>query len=189
MTLVTPSHWLEGLVKESFLAKYPVEVRHNTIDRSVFKPTPSNFRQRHGIGNRFMILGVASPWTERKGLGDFVRLASELDSGQFVVVLVGLSRKQIKKIPSLIITLQRTDSPQELAAIYSAADVFVHPGVEETFGLTVAEANACGTTVVVREDSACTEAASDNCYRANDYLSIKGRILEMGGIFSEYKQV
>ena len=82
MTLVTPSHWLEGLVGESFLKGYPVEVRHNTVDTTVFKPTLSDFRERYGIGDRFMILGVASPWTERKGLGDFVRLARELDSGR-----------------------------------------------------------------------------------------------------------
>lgn len=72
---------------ESFLRDYPVEVRHNTIDNSVFKPTPSDFRERHGIGDRFMILGAASPWTERKGFGDFVRLAGELDSDRYAVVV------------------------------------------------------------------------------------------------------
>jgi len=39
MTLVTPSQWLANLVKQSFLKDYLVEVRHNTIDTTVFKPT------------------------------------------------------------------------------------------------------------------------------------------------------
>lgn len=61
MTLITPSQWLADLVGKSFLKDYPVEVRHNTIDTDIFKPTPSDFRERYGIGDRFMVLGVASP--------------------------------------------------------------------------------------------------------------------------------
>ena len=40
-----------------------------------------------------------------------------------------------------------TDS-EELARYYRAADVFVHPGVQETFGLVALESQACGTPVV-----------------------------------------
>lgn len=159
MTLITPSKWLAGLVGDSFLSKYPVEVRRNTIDTSIFKPTSSDFRERYGIGNRFMILGVASPWTERKGLPDFVRLANELDSDKFAIVLVGLSDKQIKQFDNQLTALPKTESARELAEVYSAADVFVHPGIEETFGMTVVEAQACGTPVVVTEGSACAEIA------------------------------
>ena len=159
MRLITPSQWLADLVGESFLKGYPLEVRHNTIDTNVFKPTPSDFRERYGIGDRFMILGVASPWTERKGLGDFVRLAGELDSEKCAIVLVGLSEKQIRQLSKQLVALPKTESKEELAEAYSAADVFVHPGVEETFGLTVAEAQACGTRAVVTEGSACAEIA------------------------------
>ena len=98
MTLISPSHWLANLVGKSFLKSYPVEVRYNTIDRSVFKPTFSDFRERYNIGNRFMVLGVASPWTERKGLADFLHLAEALNSSEYAVVLVGLSRKQIRSL-------------------------------------------------------------------------------------------
>lgn len=159
MKLITPSQWLADLVGESFLKGYPVEVRHNTIDTSVFKPTPSDFRERYGIGDRFMILGVASPWTERKGLSDFARLAGVLDSDKYAIVLVGLSKKQIKKLSGQLVALPKTESQEKLAEVYSAADVFVHPGVEETFGMTVIEAQACGTSVVVTEGSACAEIA------------------------------
>ena len=159
MKLITPSKWLADLVGESFLSRYSVEVRNNTIDTTVFKPTPSDFRERYGIGNRFMILGVASPWTERKGLRDFVRLAGDLDSSKYAIVLVGLSEKQIKALSKHLVALPKTENRERLAEAYSAADLFVHPGVEETFGLTVAEAQACGTQVVVMEGSACAEIA------------------------------
>lgn len=157
MTLITPSQWLGDLIGESFLKDYPVEVRHNTIDRAVFRPTPSDFRERYGIGDRFMILGVASPWTERKGLGDFVRLARELDTDRCAIVLVGLSKKQIREISEGIIGLTRTDSPQGLAGIYSTADVFFNPTVEDNFPTVNLEAEACGTPVITYDTGGCSE--------------------------------
>lgn len=157
MKLITPSQWLANLVGESFLKGYPVEVRHNTIDIDVFKPTSSNFRERYNIGDRFMILGVASPWTERKGLADFVRLAGELDSDKFAIVLVGLSEKQIKDMPDGIVSLTRTDSRVELAGIYSTADVFFNPTMEDNFPTVNLEAEACGTCVVTYDTGGCRE--------------------------------
>ena len=160
MTIVTPSQWLADLVRQSFLAKYPVEVRHNTIDTNVFKPTPSDFRERYGIGDRFMILGVASPWTERKGLKDFARLAHELDSDRYAVVLVGLSKKQVEALPSGVIGLERTSSPQELAQIYTAADVYFNPTLEDNYPTVNLEAEACGTPVVTYDTGGCGETIS-----------------------------
>ena len=165
MRLIAPSLWLANLVAESFLSEYPVEVRHNTVDTSVFKPTPSDFRERYGIGDRFMILGVASPWTERKGLSDFVRLAGELDSEKYAIVLVGLSEKQVKELPAGIVGLTRTDSREELAAIYSAADVFFNPTVEDNYPTVNLEAEACGTPVVTYDTGGCAETVrrGDSC--------------------------
>ncbi|WP_165056707.1 MULTISPECIES: glycosyltransferase [unclassified Adlercreutzia] len=160
MTLIVPSHWLEGLVRQSFLSNYPVEVRHNVVDRSVFKPTPSDFRERCGIGDRFMILGVASPWTERKGLGDFLRLSNELDEN-YVIVIVGLTKKQIRSLPRGIIGLERVSSPQELAVIYSAADMFFNPTKEDNYPTVNLEAEACGTLVVTYDVGGSAETTKD----------------------------
>jgi alpha-1,6-mannosyltransferase len=41
-----------------------------------------------------------------------------------------------------------TTDPLELARYYRAADLFVHPGMQETFGLVALESQACGTPVV-----------------------------------------
>ena len=49
MTIVTPSKWLAELVKESFLSEYPIKVINNGIDLDVFKPTESDFREKHGL--------------------------------------------------------------------------------------------------------------------------------------------
>lgn len=160
MTLITPSQWLAGLVGESFLSKYPMEVRHNTIDKSVFKPTPSDFRERHGIGDRLMVLGVASPWTERKGLGDFVRLARELDPEKFAIVLVGLSKRQIKELLEGVVGIGRIESRKELAGIYSAADVLFNPTREDNYPTVNLEVEACGTPVVTYDVGGCGETVA-----------------------------
>jgi glycosyltransferase involved in cell wall biosynthesis len=155
--LITPSYWLANLVKESYLKKYDVKVVHNTINTRVFKPSPSDFRTRYSIGDRFLILGVASKWSERKGLSDFVSLANNLDPDLFCVATIGLSRKQIRRIKGNLLALPRTGSMKELAEAYTAADILFNPSEEETFGMNVAEADACGTRSIVIEGSACAE--------------------------------
>ena len=52
MTIVTPSKWLEKLVKQSYLGNYNTQVIYNGIDLTVFKPTVSDFRGRYGLENK-----------------------------------------------------------------------------------------------------------------------------------------
>lgn len=181
MTLVTPSQWLADLVKLSFLKKYDVEVIHNTINTDVFKPTPSDFRERYGVGDRFMVLGVAAKWSERKGLPDFVKLAKTLDRDKFAVVVVGLSKKQIKQVREELIALPRTESVEELVGIYTTSDVLVNPSPEETYGMNVAEATACGTCSIVIEGSACAEVAEDALVVSPDLSDLAPTIVKMRG--------
>ena len=156
LRLMVPSYWLEKRVKESFLREYPVEVVYNTINRDIFKPTPSGFRRKYGLEGKKLILGVASVWDERKGLKDFVAL-SKLLPEDHKIVLIGLSQEQIGSLPETVIGLPRTNSMEELAQAYSAADVFVSPSTEETFGMTAMEARACGTEAIVYKNTACEE--------------------------------
>ena len=157
VTLVCPSRWLEGLVKRSFLSGFRTVVRHNEVDKTVFRPTPGSFRARHDIGDRFMVLGVASPWTERKGFNVFLEIAEKLGPG-FALVLVGLSKDQIKEASRRgIVGLPRTDSPKELAEIYSAADVLLNPTREDNFPTVLLEAQGCGTSVITYDTGGCRE--------------------------------
>ena len=156
MTILVPSRWLEEQVRQSFLKDYPVQVVYNGIDLNIYRPTNSDFRRKHGLEDKFLVLGVANVWEERKGLHTFQKLAKALGE-DYCVVLVGLSEEQIAALPKGVLGLPRTDTAKELAEIYTAADVFVHPGREETFGLTVAEAMACGTWPIVYADTACAE--------------------------------
>ena len=158
MTIVVPSNWLKELVNQSFLNEYNVQVQYHSIDKTIFAPTPGDIRERYGLQNKKIVLGVSNVWNERKGLNDFLKLSGMLDDS-YKIVLVGLNKKQIKKMPSGILAIERTDNAVELAKFYSAADVFVNPSREETFGLTTVEALSCGCKAIVYKDTACEEIA------------------------------
>ena len=149
MTIVTPSQWLADLVKQSFLGEYPVRVIHNGIDLAVFKPTPSDFREKYQIRKeKKILLGIAFDWGIRKGLDVFVELSKRLAPERYQIVLVGTDEQVDRQLPTNIISVHRTQNQTELAEIYTAADVFVNPTREEVLGLVNIEANACGTPVI-----------------------------------------
>lgn len=162
MTIITPSQWLADLVKESFLKDYPVRVIHNGIDLNVFKPTESNFREKYGIGDRHIVLGVAFGWGQRKGLDVFIELAKRLDEN-YQIVLVGTNKKVDKLLPENIISVHRTQNQKELAQIYTAADVFVNPTREDNFPTVNLEALACGTPVITFKTGGSPECIDETC--------------------------
>ncbi|MEI4829865.1 glycosyltransferase [Bacillus sp. FJAT-53711] len=162
MTIVTPSKWLARLVKKSFLSEYPTKVINNGIDLEVFKPTESKFREKYNLKNKFIILGVASIWEERKGYEYFIELSKNIKIDE-AIVLVGLTDKQIKNLPNNIIGISRTNSVRELAEIYSTADAFVNPTLEDNFPTTNLEALACGTPIITFNTGGSIECIDKSC--------------------------
>jgi len=110
--------------------------------------------------NKFLILGVASVWSRRKGLEYFIDISNKLKEDE-VIVLVGLSDKQLKEIPSNIIGISQTNNINELVEIYSSADVFLNPTLEDNFPSTNLEALACGTPVITFDTGGSPEAIDE----------------------------
>lgn len=159
LTVVTPSHWLAEQVEQSFFKDNPIRVIPNGIDLDVFHPCKSNLRSKYGLKNKKIVLSVSNVWDELKGLDTMVKLA-ELLPEEYKVVLIGLTSEQTVHLPPNIICIEHTESQQELAKWYSAADVFVNASVQETMGLTSVEAAACGAPIVVPDATALPEVAS-----------------------------
>ena len=171
MTIITPSYWLAGLVSKSFLGQYSVEVIHNGVDLSVFRPgAGDDAGKRLGAGDRKIALGVAALWEERKGLNDLIRLSGMLND-QWCIVIVGVSDELKKELPESIIAVGRVSSPAELAKLYSAADVYVNPTYEDNYPTTNIEAIACGTPVLTYQTGGSGESAE-----------LFGRTVEKGNI-------
>ena len=162
MSIVTPSRWLSELVKESFLKDYSVTTIHNGINLEIFRPYLNSFRERHKIDAQFVVLGVASNWSYRKGLDVFIELSKRLTS-DYQIVLVGTDHIIDKFVPNNIISIHKTQNQQELAEIYSAADVFVNPTREENFPTVNMEALACGSPVITFNTGGSPEVIDDTC--------------------------
>lgn len=144
--IVTPSAWLKELVEESFLKKCETTVINNGINTMVFKPTDSDFRNRYDLNKKFILLGVAHPWVERKGYDVFLQLRKRLGK-EFAIVLIGMDPIE-QEDEDGIIRISRTNSQTELAEVYSTADVLINPTRQDNFPTVHLEALACGTPVV-----------------------------------------
>ena len=157
LTVVTPSAWLAELVKQSFLGDYPVSVIHNGIDLQNFKPTEGDFRKQYGLENKKIVLAVSSVWSKNKGYEDVCRLPQLLPA-DYRVVVVGISQEQKGDLPENIIGITRTNNVQQLAEIYTTADVFVNPTYQDTYPTVNLEAQACGTPVVTYRTGGSVES-------------------------------
>lgn len=188
LVLVTPSKWLAKYVEESFLKNYELVVINNGIDLNIFKPYISDYRKQFIAESRcsdvqkekFIILGVAFGWNERKGLDVFIELAKRLPE-QFVIVMVGTNDKIDLQLPKRIISIHRTENQIELAKIYSSCDLFVNPTREDNYPTVNMEAIACGTPVLTFETGGAAEiidSVSGRSVSKNDIDALVSNILD-----------
>lgn len=161
LMLVTPSKWLADLTRDSFLKDYPVRVINNGVDTQKFNPQIENVKSNLGIEGKKVLLAMATTFDRRKGTQYLKQLPGMLGDDE-VLVLVGLAENQLEQfnMPRCI-GIGRTNSVEELAAYYAAADVFINPTLEDNFPTTNIEALACGTPVVTFNTGGSIESVLD----------------------------
>ncbi|MBQ7341847.1 MAG: glycosyltransferase [Alistipes sp.] len=146
--LVPVSKWVLGLTHDSFLRGMRSHLIYNGIDTKIFSPRHTDhIRKKYELYDKFTIIAAATLWSESKGLYDFTKLRAKLPD-DYSIILVGLSESQIESLPEGIIGITRTKSQEELAELYSAADVVLSMSHAETCGLTLIEGMACGTPAI-----------------------------------------
>ena len=126
------------------------------VDTGVFHPRPApseDVRAQLGIPrDRTLLLYVGRLAQEKNThtlFAAFLQLARTFaDRFHLLIIGDGLQRSELGRIKSEITHLSYCADAAQLAAHYRAADLFVHPGVQETFGLVTLEAQACGTPVI-----------------------------------------
>ncbi|CAM3563372.1 glycosyltransferase [Erysipelothrix urinaevulpis] len=162
LTIVTPSEWLNKLVSDSFLKNKSIITINNGIDTEVFTPNAFNklnTELSQKIGNRKVLLGVASDWEFRKGLS-FLEELSQKVSDKYVVVVVGVSQQQKNHLPDNMIGVLRTNNTEELAALYANAFAYINPTLDDNFPTTNLEALSCGTPVITFDTGGSGESVS-----------------------------
>lgn len=192
LTIVTPSVWLKDLTQESFFSNFPIKVINNGINLNKFKPTQGTIYDDIRAAGKPVVLGVAATWSVRKGLNDFLRLAEELGD-DYLFFIVGVSGDEVPHTATNIKCLARTHNIEELAEIYSAANVLVNPTYEDNFPTVNLEALACGTPVVTYRTGGSPESVSSKTGRVveqGDFTALKKAVEEICELgkehFSEY---
>ena len=142
------------------MKEYQIKVIRNGIDLDVFYKRKTNIKERYGIADKKVILGVSSVWNKKKGLEYFCELSS-LINDEYKIVLVGVNEKQQKHIPNNILSIKKTNDINELAEWYSCANVFVNPTLEDTYPTTNLESIACGTPVITFDTGGSPESAKN----------------------------
>lgn len=151
--VVGVSRWITNEAKKSILKNAnDIICIPNWIDYEKFYPSYSiDYVKKLNLEGKFIILGVASSWNKSKGIDFFVELASELQEDEIIVLLgnnpLGIEHQKI-------LFINQTYSIEELRNIYSMANVFLQLSIQETFGLVVLEALACGVPVITNSYTA-----------------------------------
>ena len=180
LTIVPVSEWIRGEMSYSFLKDCKYQVIHNGINLDVFDVQPDDkaVREKYGLGDKKIILGLASIWSKEKGWDDFVKMSEMLNDDE-VIVMVGVSEDQQKRLPKNIVAIRRTENVRQLAELYSAATAFVNPTWQDNYPTVNLEAIACGTPVVTYRTGGSVEVITEDT----------GRIVEQGDVAGLLKAV
>jgi glycosyltransferase involved in cell wall biosynthesis len=149
--LVGTSRWIAAEAKRSsLLGRFPSVIIPNGLDVDDFAPRDRAFaRDTLGVPrDKKVVLFIAdSINNKRKGFDYLVAALEKLRNRSDLFLLsVGGTKPEIAGLP--LLHLGRINHDRMLSLTYSAADVFVIPSLQESFGQTVTESLASGTPVV-----------------------------------------
>jgi glycosyltransferase involved in cell wall biosynthesis len=158
ITFVACSNWLAGVAgKSSLIGKLPITSIANPIDIEVFSPRDKVAeRKKRGIkpDAKIILFGAANINDKRKGIRYLVEALqllkqSDQDTSNIEVVIFGKNKHfDVTQLPFPMHQLNIITNENELAGVYSMADVFVTTSLEDNLPNMVMEAMACGTPVV-----------------------------------------
>lgn len=152
LTICSVSDWVRKRAEESpIFAKYPIITVWNGVDINVFQYDEmgaAKIREKYNIGTRKLVLHVTANFqNEIKGGRYITMLAKDLPIDKYVVMVVdGTSNEKPANFAGVY--LKKASNQQELAALYSAADMTVLTSKRETFSMICAESLCCGAPII-----------------------------------------
>lgn len=162
LSVVGVSKWIADEASKTFFNDKSVYTISNGIDTEFFAPTSSDFRERYGLEDKFLILAPANKWLDpvNKKTFDFV---SENLPDDCVIVMLGCSEEKKNGLPENVIPLDYIRDRDELRKVYSACDVFANCTREESLSLVNVEAQSCGTPVITYRNTGAQETVDNKC--------------------------
>lgn len=157
------SDWITNQARLSILkSANSIDRIYNWIDLSIFYPRDSlKLREVLRLQSKFVVIGVASQWSDAKGLSKFIELANVCGIDTQILLIGEISSDMV--LPENIIHINETNDVVQLANYYSMSDVLLNLSLEESFGKVTAEALACGTPVISVDSTANSELVANQC--------------------------
>ena len=200
--IIINSHSLRSEINQ-YLDVDPRKLKliYEAVDHDLFKPGDAGAARArvalHGVTKPFGLF-VSSLWPYKncEGLLRAWAIARpELGDRQLAIVGPGRDEKYLAQLQALVAELGIASDVvfvggvplNETVCFYQAADVFVYPSLNETFGLPLLEAMACGCPVVTSDTSAMPETAGGAAVLSDpkDPASIARAIVEAVGPASD----
>ena len=159
--IVGCSKWVAEEARKSVLKHCNIRHIYNGFDLAVFKPSPSDMANQLGIKGKKILLGPASKWLSEVNKLTFKYFVEAMPS-DCVLVLFGAKNNQ-QTIADNVMLYGYTHSREEMAQLYSMADVFVNCSREDTLSSLNLECQACGTPVVTYDATGSKETVDEKC--------------------------
>lgn len=181
--VICVSDWLKNEAKQSLLlGEHRIERVYNWIDYETFHFIEGSVKEKLNLPEeKKIVLCVSAAWNKSdEKFKKLLQLSDVLDD-DYLLLVVGKINSKVKK--KNIAYIPYVTGKEKMAEIYSVADVYLHLSTEDTFGLVIGEAMACGTPVVVFNSTACSEiVGSVECgsvVENNDIMQIVNKISEI----------
>ncbi|GHU94480.1 glycosyl transferase [Bacteroidia bacterium] len=148
------SHWIAACAKQSSLLKNAAITNiPNPIDITQFQPIEKQAaRQKLMLptGKKLILFASVKLSDTRKGMAYFVETCRQLAGSEIEIVFFGgqIDENIVHTIPLNTNHLGYLKTPADIAAAYSACDIFVIPSLEDNLPNTIMESMACGTPCV-----------------------------------------
>lgn len=162
LTFVGCSEWVTAEISKSRLKDCgKFTCIHNGFDLDIFKPRVTDLKERLGLQEKFVVLGPASKWLQSINREELTYFSENLPE-DCIMLLFGCQSSNIKTLPN-IRCYGFTRDRDELAELYSMADVMANCSREDTLSSLNLECQACGTPVVTYEATGSKETVDGVC--------------------------
>ncbi len=161
---------------QKFFQRPDVRVIPNGVDTSQFSPDSRLTRREDARRRRdyrdedFVLLLIGNDWRNKGLLTIFEAMAASPDQSLQLLVVGGEAPGSFLKAARRLGVLDRCRFLSPVANVldfYAAADLYVSPSLEDSFGLPVAEAMACGLPVITSINAGVAELMCDG---VNGYI-------------------
>ena len=181
ITFVGASQWIANQLKTSTLGHVgTVTYLHNGVDTDVFSPRSGDIRQKLGLDDKKVILAPAGKWMLDVNAEALDYFAANLPA-DYVMVLFGYDGK-LKRYADNVVFYGFTRSREEMAELYSMADVMANCSREDTLSTINLECQSCGTPVVTYDSTGMLETIDGDCgyaVKTGDYHGLYSEVMKV----------